>query len=177
MGLCIYGILSVYYSSPSAERLQQIATRNLDFESTEGLNHCHQCALPLRTISVRVDALQEESSQVVAKYKHIWQFLYKLISHLDTNRVVIALKYSLSLGLSVLFGVLFSHHRGYRAGIAVAISMGSSRESTFKLANVRTQGTMVGSFYAVIVSSVTEECILLRVIALIPWVVFTNFLR
>jgi anthranilate/para-aminobenzoate synthase component I len=53
----------LHYSAPSAERLQQIATRNPDSESTEGLNHCHQCALPLRTISVRVDALQEESSQ------------------------------------------------------------------------------------------------------------------
>jgi anthranilate/para-aminobenzoate synthase component I len=53
----------LHYLAPSTERLQQIATRNSDFESTEGLNHYHQCALPLRTISVRVDVLQEESSQ------------------------------------------------------------------------------------------------------------------
>ena len=68
MGLCIYNILSVYYLAPSAERLQQVATRNPDSESTEGLNHCHQCALPLRTISVRVDALQEEVQKLPGFY-------------------------------------------------------------------------------------------------------------
>ena len=77
----------------------------------------------------------------------------------------------------MLFGVLFNHHRGYRAGIAVAISVGYSRESTFRLANVRTQGTAAGSVYAVIASSLTKNCIPLRAAALIPWALFTSFLR
>lgn len=41
---------------------------------------------------------------MVSKSKYIWQFLCKLIGHIHTNRVIIALKCSLSLGLSVLFG-------------------------------------------------------------------------
>lgn len=162
----------LHYSAPCAKRVQQIAARNPDSEYTEGVNYCPLCALPLRTISIRVDALREES-----KSKYIWQFLCKLIGHIHTNRVIIALKCSLSLGLSVLFGILCSQQRGYRAGIAVAIGMGCSRESTFKLANIRAQGTAAGSVYAVIASSLTGGCIIMRTAALIPWVIFTSFLR
>lgn len=162
---------------PCGERVQQIAPLKPESESTEGSSYCRQCALPLRSISINVDALQEESSQVKMKSKRIWQFLSKWISCVDANRLLIALKCSLSLGLSVLLGVLFSPKRGYWAGIAVAISMGTSREATFKLANVRAQGTVAGSVYAVIASILTAESILLRAVALIPWVMFTSFLR
>lgn len=162
---------------PCAERVQQIAPLNHGSQSTEGYSYCHQCSLPLRTISINIDALQEETSQVVMKSKLIWQFLCNAISCIDTNRLLIASKCSVSLGLSVLLGVLFSHQRGYWAGIAVAISMGTSREATFKLANVRAQGTVAGSVYAVIASILTAESILLRAVALIPWVIFTSFLR
>ena len=53
------------YSAPPTERVQEIATGNPDSESTDGFTHCHHCALPLRTISIRVDGLKDESTQVV----------------------------------------------------------------------------------------------------------------
>lgn len=52
----------LHYSAPCAERVQQVAARNPDSEYTEGVSYCPLCALPLRTISIRVDVLREESA-------------------------------------------------------------------------------------------------------------------
>eukprot|EP01018_Ginkgo_biloba_P034008 Gb_26774 [translate_table: standard] len=168
----------------SAEKMQQVAPMsqppdtNSNPETAQRSDYCRQCAVPLRTaISINIDASQDHQQVQVSKFDCIRQFFKRLGSLIDTNRLIIALKCSLALGLSALFGILFSNDRGYWAGIAVAISMGTSREATFKLANVRAQGTVAGSVYGVIASVLTQKFILLRVIALIPWVVFTSFLR
>lgn len=101
----------------------------------------------------------------------------QIVSRMKTNRLVITSKISLSLGLSVLLGVLISHQRGYWDGIALVISMGTLREETFTFAKVRAQGTIAGFVYAVIVNFLTAKSILLRVVSLISWVIFTSFLR
>ncbi|ERN07815.1 hypothetical protein AMTR_s00012p00168340 [Amborella trichopoda] len=101
----------------------------------------------------------------------------KSLSFTNKESAIWALKCSLSLALSVLLGVLYSKDNGYWAGIGVAISMGATREPTFKLANVRTHGTVAGSIYGVLGCFLAQKIPAVRYIALIPWVIFTSFLR
>ncbi|CAN6472299.1 unnamed protein product [Victoria cruziana] len=96
---------------------------------------------------------------------------------IDTESLLMAVKCSISLGLSVLFGILFTDDNGYWGGLAVAVSIASQREPTFKMANIRTQGTVLGSVYGVLGCFFTQKFVYMRYIALIPWVVFTSFIR
>ncbi|KAG1337896.1 Para-hydroxybenzoic acid efflux pump subunit AaeB/fusaric acid resistance protein [Cocos nucifera] len=93
------------------------------------------------------------------------------------ERLVVALKCSLSLGLAVLFGVLFSNGNGYWSGLTVAITITPWRQATFKLANDRAQGTAIGSVYGVLGSVISQNLMELRFLALLLWIIFTSFLR
>ncbi|XP_020252261.1 uncharacterized protein LOC109829612 [Asparagus officinalis] len=64
--------------------------------------------------------------------------------NITTEKVVIALKCSLCISLSVLFGILFSNANGYWSGLMVATAFTPNRESTFKLATARAHGTALG---------------------------------
>lgn len=97
--------------------------------------------------------------------------------NLTSERLTAVLKCSLSLALAVLFGVLFSRDNGYWSGLTVAITMTPHRESTFKLANLRAQGTALGSVYGVLGAIISQNLMELRFLTLLPWIIFTSFLR
>ncbi|XP_073009260.1 uncharacterized protein [Typha latifolia] len=97
--------------------------------------------------------------------------------NLTNERILVAIKCSISLGLAVLFGILFSNDNGYWSGLTVAITVTPWRESTFKLANVRAQGTALGSVYGVLGSIISQRFMELRFLVLLPWIIFTSFLR
>ncbi|KAJ0987754.1 hypothetical protein J5N97_006110 [Dioscorea zingiberensis] len=102
----------------------------------------------------------------------------KWYMRLNRERIVIALKCSLSLSLASLFGVLFSRDYGYWSALTVAITITPWREATFKLANIRIQGTALGSVYGVLVgSAIPENHMEARLLVLIPFIVFTSFLH
>ncbi|XP_031486517.1 uncharacterized protein LOC116254972 [Nymphaea colorata] len=96
---------------------------------------------------------------------------------IDAESLLMAVKCSMSLGLSLLFGILFTKDNGYWGGLVVAVSLASQREPTFKMANIRAQGTVLGSVYGVLGCFLAQRFQFLRYIALIPWVVFTSFIR
>ncbi|KAF3794084.1 hypothetical protein EJ110_NYTH05668 [Nymphaea thermarum] len=112
-----------------------------------------------------------KSGEPMKKSKGVWSL------KIDTDSLLMAVKCSISLGFSVLFGILFTKDNGYWGGLAVAVSIATQRESTFKMANVRAQGTVLGSVYGVLGCFLTQRFEFLRYIALIPWVIFTSFLR
>ncbi|KAL8129910.1 hypothetical protein V2J09_019065 [Rumex salicifolius] len=93
------------------------------------------------------------------------------------NRVFAALKCSLSLGLAVLFGLIYSKENGFWAGLPVAISLAAGREATFKIANVKAQGTVLGTVYGVLGCFVFERFVQIRFLALLPWFIVTSFLQ
>lgn len=95
----------------------------------------------------------------------------------NRERLVVAFKCSLTLGLSVLFGLLFSRENGYWAGLTVAFGMVPWREPTFKAANTKAQGTVLGSVYGVLGCLISQNFMELRILVLIPWIVFTSFLK
>ncbi|KAL6528708.1 hypothetical protein OROMI_029353 [Orobanche minor] len=91
------------------------------------------------------------------------------------SRLEFAFKCSLSLSLAVLFGSVFDRENGCWAGLTIAVSSVTGRQAVFTIANSRAQGTAIGSVYGIIC------CFLfhykeLRLLALIPWIIFTSFL-
>ncbi|WOK95556.1 hypothetical protein Cni_G04263 [Canna indica] len=93
------------------------------------------------------------------------------------ERLVVALKCSLSLGLAVFLGLLFSKENAFWAGLTVATTIAPWRESTFKLANLRAQGTAVGSIYGVLGALISQNLMELRFLVLVPWIMLTSFLQ
>lgn len=97
--------------------------------------------------------------------------------NINQKRLMPAFKCSVSLGLAVLFGSIYSRENGYWAGLPVGISLASSREATFKVANIKAQGTVLGTVYGVLGCFVFEKYVQIRFISLVPWFIFCSFLK
>lgn len=91
--------------------------------------------------------------------------------------LVFASKCSISLGLAVLFGLMYSRKNGYWSGLTIAISFVMERQPIFTVANARAQGTAMGSVYGIICFFIFERFMDLRLLPLLPWIIFTSFLR
>ncbi|KAL9275788.1 hypothetical protein AKJ16_DCAP23447 [Drosera capensis] len=93
------------------------------------------------------------------------------------NSLAFAVKCSLSLGLSVLLGLTYNKDAGYWAGLAIAVSFVTTRQATFWGSNARVQGTALGSIYGLLGYFICNSYTSLRLAFLLPWIVFTTFLR
>ncbi|XP_030475622.2 uncharacterized protein LOC115692801 [Syzygium oleosum] len=91
--------------------------------------------------------------------------------------LIFALKCSLSLGLAVLFGLIYNKENGYWSGLTIAISFVTGRQPTFTVANARAQGTAMGSVYGLLGYFICGKSVHLRFLPLLPWIIFTSFLR
>ncbi|KAI7731533.1 hypothetical protein M8C21_017662, partial [Ambrosia artemisiifolia] len=93
------------------------------------------------------------------------------------DRLVFALKCSVSLGLAVLLGMFFDKKNGYWSGLTIAISFVEGRQPIFTVANNRIQGTAIGSVYGVLGSCLLHHIAEIRFIIILPWIVFTSLLQ
>ncbi|KAL6200150.1 hypothetical protein ACLB2K_029932 [Fragaria x ananassa] len=66
---------------------------------------------------------------------------------------------------------------GCWSGLPVAISFAAAREATFKVANVKAQGTVLGTVYGVFGCFLFHRILPIRILSLIPWFIFTSFLQ
>ncbi|KAG9444960.1 hypothetical protein H6P81_016300 [Aristolochia fimbriata] len=121
---------------------------------------------------------KEDDQYYYSKYDSsiITQSVKKMISF-NKRRIVIALRCSLTLGLSVLFGMLFSRGNGYWGGLVIASSMTPLREPTYRAANTRLQGTVLGTIYGLLGCYISQRLMEVRFIVLLPWFIFSGFLR
>lgn len=103
--------------------------------------------------------------------------LKKMNNNNNKERLLFASKCSLSLGLAVLMGLIFKRENGYWSGLTIAISFVEGRQATFTAANARAQGTAIGSVYGVLGCFVFQNLVKIRFLALLPWIIFTSFLR
>ncbi|XP_062014006.1 uncharacterized protein LOC133730429 [Rosa rugosa] len=117
---------------------------------------------------------QKQEAITSCKQSVIWSNFSMKVS---SKRVMAAFKCSLSLGLAVFFGLLFSKENAHWSGLSVAISLAAAREATFKVANVKAQGTVLGSVYGVIGCFLFQRILPVRLLSLIPWFIFTSFLQ
>ncbi|KAK4375136.1 hypothetical protein RND71_005813 [Anisodus tanguticus] len=95
----------------------------------------------------------------------------------NNKRFMAAFKCSLSLGLAIFSGSIYSKENGFWAGLPVAISLAGSREATFKIANVKAQGTVLGTIYGILGCFVFEKYVQIRFSSLLPWFIVSSFLR
>ena len=95
----------------------------------------------------------------------------------NMERWTLATKCSLSMGFAVLFGLIFNKENGYWAGLIIATSFVTERQATFTVANARGQGTAIGSVYGILCCFIFQRFVDLRFLPLLPWIIFTGFLR
>ncbi|KAM6577947.1 hypothetical protein CsatB_029784 [Cannabis sativa] len=105
----------------------------------------------------------------------IWAYIFPKLS--SNQRLMYAFKCSFSLGLAVFFGLFYSRANGFWAGLPVAISLSAGREPTFRVANLKAQGTVLGTIYGVLVWFLFSNILPLRLFSLLPWFIFTGFLQ
>ncbi|MBA0760688.1 hypothetical protein Gotri_023416 [Gossypium trilobum] len=101
----------------------------------------------------------------------------KWMQSFHRENFVFAIKCSLSLGLAVLFGLIYNKENGYWSGLTIAISFVTERQATFMVANARAQGTAMGSVYGILCCFIFKKLTDLRFLLLLPWIIFTSFLR
>ncbi|KAK7335764.1 hypothetical protein VNO80_27790 [Phaseolus coccineus] len=119
-------------------------------------------------------AHHNNSNENSHKGKEKWA---NLIATLRNTNFIPAIKFSLSLGLTVFMGLVYSKENGFWAGLSVAVSYVSGREATFRAANVKAQGTVLGTVYGVLGCFVFERFLPIRFLSLLPWFIFTSFLQ
>ncbi|EEF31018.1 conserved hypothetical protein [Ricinus communis] len=136
------------------------------------LLHCKP--LPKQTSSKQESEGSTTSSKKNSFLDSIWT---NWAMNVRSKRLMPAFKCSLSLGLAILFGLLYSKENGFWSGLPVAISLAASREATFKVANVKAQGTVLGTVYGVLGCFVFERFMPIRFLSLLPWFILTSFLR
>ncbi|KAH7553667.1 hypothetical protein JRO89_XS12G0040200 [Xanthoceras sorbifolium] len=107
--------------------------------------------------------------------KRVWGSVLMLLP--CSESLVFALKCSISLGLAVLFGLIYNRENGYWSGLTIAISFVHKRQATFTLANARAQGTAMGSVYGILCCFMFQKVGNFRFLTLLPWIIFTSFLR
>lgn len=99
------------------------------------------------------------------------------VSPMNSQRVIPALKCAVSLGISVILGLIYSKENGFWGSLAVAVSIASDREPTFKVANFKVHGTMLGSVFGILSFVLFERFLIGRLLCLLPWFLFTSFLQ
>lgn len=127
----------------------------------------------LATKTIRPNTLLQKNS---TNEDSMWAHYIPTLK-VSSQRLMYAFKCSLSLGLAVFFGLIYSKENGFWAGLPVAISLSAGREPTFRVANLKAQGTVLGTIYGVLVWFLFENLLPLRLISLFPWFVFTGFLQ
>ena len=94
-----------------------------------------------------------------------------------STNLVLAIKFSLSLGLAVFIGLIYSIENAFWAGLPLALTYVSGREAIFRAVNVKAQGTALGSMFGVLGYFVFERSLPLRLFSLFPWFIFSSFLQ
>ncbi|KAF9679890.1 hypothetical protein SADUNF_Sadunf06G0062600 [Salix dunnii] len=110
-----------------------------------------------------------------ANLRKTWNF--STIKLPNMERWTFAIKSSLSLGFAVLLGLIFNKENGYWSGLIIATSFVTERQATFTVTNARGQGTAIGSVYGILCCFIFQRFVDLRFLPLLPWIIFTSFLR
>ncbi|KAL2481528.1 Fusaric acid resistance protein [Abeliophyllum distichum] len=132
---------------------------------------------PKSTLDTHISPGEVQTQQEPAVFGIRKAFRSWITKHVDKERLVFASKCSLSLGLAVLFGLMFNKENGCWSGLSIAISFVTGRHAVFTIANTRAQGTAIGSVYGVLCCYLFQNYAELRFLALLPWIIFTGFLR
>ncbi|RVW33788.1 hypothetical protein CK203_074810 [Vitis vinifera] len=104
---------------------------------------------PISNIGHKSNTEESRNSKkpVTYSFKMMWS---SWNMSLASGRLVFAFKCSLSLGLAVLFGLMYNKENAYWSGLTIAISFATGRQAMFTVANARAQGTAMGSVFGIL---------------------------
>ncbi|XP_074374005.1 uncharacterized protein LOC141714383 [Apium graveolens] len=159
-------ILSLAKFSPTQEQLPTIfllLCMGFLFDSTSG--------------NIQISNTSESRASKVQSKDRLQRILGILEVLPRVEELLFAFKCSISLGLAVLFGMLFNKQNAYWSGLIIAISFATGVQPTFTLANARAQGTAMGTAYGVVGCFLFPNSRELRFLTLLPWIIFVGFLR
>lgn len=88
-----------------------------------------------------------------------------------------AFKVSLAMSLAALAGCMYNEAYAFWAMVSVAFIMQNQQGGSFRMANLRLQGTVLGSIYAYLMLNLMSKHPQLLLLALVPWVVLLSYLR
>ncbi|CAL0326833.1 unnamed protein product [Lupinus luteus] len=163
------------FDATTAERKKEIFNINLTIAykdlQTSFFLYCVQILLDDLPLAKKTEHMVQRTQ----KTRGIKEFVMSFMP--SKHNLMFAFKCSLSLGLAVLFGLIYNKENGYWSGLTIAISFVTGRQPTFSVANARGQGTAMGSIYGVMCCFIFQRIGDLRFLSLLPWVVFSSFLR
>ncbi|KAE9621865.1 hypothetical protein Lal_00032695 [Lupinus albus] len=164
-----------YDATKIAESKKEILNKNLTIAykdlPTSFFLYCLQLLLDDSPIAKKTDHMVEKTQ----KTRKIREFVLNFIP--SNHNLAFASKCSLSLGLAVLFGLMYNKENGYWSGLTIAISFVTGRQPIFSVANARGQGTAMGSIYGILCCFIFQSFGDLKFLSLLPWIVFCSFLR
>lgn len=160
----------------SLNRLSTISPTQKDLPSFFFLS-CLRLLLTDSTISRKIEIANIEQNRYTENKFNPKRIFSNLNVTPSNESLVFASKCSVSLGLAVLFGLIFNTENGYWSGLTIAISFVTGRQATVTFSNARAQGTAMGSVYGVVGYFVFRGLLEMRFLLLIPWIIFTSFLR
>ncbi|XP_028765600.1 uncharacterized protein LOC114750129 [Neltuma alba] len=136
--------------------------------------YCAELLLKDSHITNNEQPMAEKTDAVQYNSWKIREFAMNLLP--KSQNLAFAIKCSLSLGIAVLLGLIYNKENGYWSGLTIAISFITERQATFTAANARGQGTAMGSVYGILCCFLFERSVDLRLLPILPWVVFSCFL-
>lgn len=140
--------------------------------------YCVQLLLDDSSIAGKTGHVQKKSQKSGDSQWSSSKIRALLMNLIPSNHsLLFACKCSLSLGFAVLFGLMYDKENAYWSGLTITISFVTGRMPTFAIANARGQGTAMGTIYGIICCFIFQRFPELRFFALIPWVIFSSFLR
>ncbi|CAL0310420.1 unnamed protein product [Lupinus luteus] len=164
-----------YDATTIAESKKEILNKNLTMAykdlSTSFFLYCLQLLVDDLAIAKKPDHMAGKTQ----KTRKIGEFVLSFMP--GNHNLAFAFKCSLSLGLAVLFGLMYNKENGYWSGLTIAISFVAGRQPIFSVANARGQGTAMGSIYGILCCFIFQRFGDLKFLSLLPWIVFCSFLR
>lgn len=158
------------------DKVMQLTTSPQDYEALSS-TLCKRCATSAAAATSHGHA-KDASNQ---------GFFQRLLQRVKAQCVFIkpqpqqlrsAFKMAFAMAIGAFLGFWFNNKKGYWADITLALGFtGPTNGGSFKVATLRALGTVYGSIYGLLVVLATESVPVVRLMALVPWVVFTSFLR
>ncbi|BFI28521.1 hypothetical protein MPTK2_2g20340 [Marchantia polymorpha subsp. ruderalis] len=109
--------------------------------------------------------------------QNIWARVCESFCSFKYQQVVRALKISLAMAIAALAGILYNKKFAFWAVVTVGFIIQNHQGGSFRMANLRLQGTVIGSIYAYLMVIVIHDHPDFVLVALIPWVVVLSYLR
>ncbi|KAL2619948.1 hypothetical protein R1flu_000153 [Riccia fluitans] len=122
----------------------------------------------------RLSLEREQKASNSTLWKWLWEQVRKRFKR---HQVVRALKISLAMSLAALAGCLYNRMYSFWAEITVAFIIQNQQGGSFRMANLRLQGTVIGSIYAYLLVNILSKHPKLLLLSLVPWVVMLNYLK